>query len=100
MELCSMLYSSLDGRGVWRRMDTCMYMAESFYYAPEAVTTLLISYAMRVQPCSTLCDPTDCIFQARILEWVTISSSRGPSQPKDPTHILCGYCISRHILYH
>ena len=39
--------------------------------------------------CPPLCDPTDCgppgssvhgIFQARILEWVAISSSRGPSQ--------------------
>ena len=42
----------------------------------------------------TLCDPTDCslpgcfvhgIFQARVLEWVAISFSRGPSQPKDWT---------------
>ena len=40
----------------------------------------------------TLCDPMDCsspgssvhgISQARILEWVAISFSRGPSQPKD-----------------
>ena len=54
-----MLRSSVGGRGVWRRMDTCMCMAESFYCSPEAVTTLLISYALRVQPCSTLCDPTD-----------------------------------------
>ena len=27
MELCSMLCGSLDGRGVWGRMDTCMYMS-------------------------------------------------------------------------
>ena len=37
------------------------------------------------------------IFQARILEWVVISSSRGLSQPRDPT---CISCIGRHILYH
>ena len=35
--------------------------------------------------------------QARILEWVTISSSRGSSRPKDWT---CISCISRQILYH
>ena len=44
------------------------------------------------QSCPTLCDPMDCslpgfsvlgIFQARILEWVAISFSRGSSQPKD-----------------
>ena len=38
------------------------------------------------------CDPMDCsppgssvqwIFQARVLEWVTISSSRGSSRPRD-----------------
>ena len=41
-----------------------------------------------VHLCPTLCDPIDCspldssvhgIFQARILEWVTISSSKGSS---------------------
>ena len=29
MELCSMLCGSLDVSGVWRRMDTCICMAES-----------------------------------------------------------------------
>ena len=37
---------SLDGRGVWGRMDTCVYiyMAESLDWAPETITTLLIGY--------------------------------------------------------
>ena len=39
------------------------------------------------QSCPTLCDPMDYIvqgaFQARLLEWVVISSSRGSSQPRD-----------------
>ena len=43
-ELCSMLRSSLDGRGVWGRMDTCICMAEVFCCAPETITTLLIGY--------------------------------------------------------
>ena len=34
------------------------------------------------------------IFQARILEWVAISSSRGSSQPKDQTHISCVSCLA------
>ena len=46
------------------------------------------------QSCSTLCDPMDCsppgscvhgILQARILEWVAISSSRGTSWPRKRT---------------
>ena len=44
MERCSMLYSSLDGRGVWGRMDTCICMAKSLCSSPETITTLLIGY--------------------------------------------------------
>ena len=52
--------------------------------------------AESLQSCPTLCNPTDCslpgssvhrILQARILEWVAISSSRGSSRPRDQTHI-------------
>ena len=43
-ELCSMLCGSLDGRGVWGRIDICM--AEFFCYPPEIITTLLISYIL------------------------------------------------------
>ena len=34
------------------------------------------------------------IFQARMLEWVSMPSSRGSSWPKDQTHISCVYCIA------
>ena len=40
------------------------------------------------------------IFQARILEWVAISYSRGSSWPRDQTHISYISCFSRRILYH
>ena len=49
------------------------------------------------QSCRTLCNPMDCslpgssvhrIFQARILEWVAMPSSRGSSQPRDWTKSL------------
>ena len=48
------------------------------------------------QSCPTLCDPMDCslsessvhgILQARILEWIAISFSRGCSQPRDRTQV-------------
>ena len=51
----------------------------------------------------TLCDSLDCsppgysvlgIFQARILEWVTISSSGGSSPPRDWTHISRVSCLA------
>ena len=52
-----------------------------------------------------LCNPKDCrsgsslhgIFQARILQGVAISSSRGSSRPRDRTHVSCS---SKQILYH
>ena len=44
-ELCSMC-GSLDGRGVWGRMDTCIWMAESLHCSPETITTLLIGYTL------------------------------------------------------
>ena len=40
------------------------------------------------------------IFQARILEWVTISHYRGCSRSRDQTHISCASCIGRQILHH
>ena len=48
------------------------------------------------QSCPTLWDPVDCsppgssvhgIFQARELEWVAISFSRGSSRPRDQTQV-------------
>ena len=58
------------------------------------------------QSCSTLCNPMNCsplgssvlgISQARKLERVVISFSRGSSPPGDLT---CVSCIGRRILYH
>ena len=61
------------------------------------------------QSCPTLCHPIDCsppgssvhgISQARILEWVSISFSRGSSQPRNWTWVFHGFCIGRWVLYH
>ena len=61
------------------------------------------------QACPTLGNPMDCspsgssvhgIFQARTLEWVAISYSRGSSPPSDLTWISCVSCIGRWILYY
>ena len=64
MELCSVFCASLDRRGVWGIMDTCVCMTESVCCSPEITTTLLISYvcvhAKLLQSCPPLCDPMDC----------------------------------------
>ena len=57
------------------------------------------------QSCPTLCDPVDCsplgssahgILQARVLEWVAISFSRGSSPPRDRTQVsrIAGRCFN------
>ena len=38
--------------------------------------------------------------QARILEWVAISCSRGSSWPRNQTDVSCFSCIGKQILYH
>ena len=43
-ELCSKLCGSLDGRGLWGRMDTCICMVESLCCSLEAITALLTGY--------------------------------------------------------
>ena len=39
------------------------------------------------------------ILQARLLEWVVISYSRGSSQHRDQTRIFCVSCIGKQIVY-
>ena len=65
------------------------------------------AYAKLLQSCPTLCDPTNYslpsssvqeILQARILEWVAMSSSSRSSPPGYQTHVSC-ICIGRRIFY-
>ena len=66
-------------------------------------------FAASLQACLTFCDRMGCIlagssvhgiFQARILEWVTVSSSRGSSQPRNQTHVSHMSYTGRWVLYH
>ena len=56
------------------------------------VRVCVCAHAQSLQSCLSLCDPMDYsppgssiygILQARILEWVAMSSSRGSSPPRD-----------------
>ena len=60
--------------------------------------TAVVKMCSVAQLCPPFCDPMDCsspsssvhgIFQARILEWVAIYSSRGSSQTRDRTPVSC-----------
>ena len=64
--------------------------------------------AKSLQSCPTLCTLMDCsppgssvheILQARILEWVSMPSSKGSSQPRDRTWVSDVFCISRRLFF-
>ena len=66
----------------------------------ETTTILLIGYVCVcvAQSCPTLSSPMDCsppgfsvhgILQVRILEWITLPSSRGSSRPRDRNQVSC-----------
>ena len=77
-----------------KRSDEGDYPWESEFHA---VITLLWRYCLVAESCPTLLPCHELysppgftvhgILQARILEWVAISSSRGSSQPRDGTRI-------------
>ena len=78
----------------------------SFFYK---FLFLCVYVSMCDESCPTLWDPTGYsppgssvhgILQVRILEWVVISYSRGPSYAWDWTHISCISCTDRRVLYH
>ena len=71
---------------------------ETFCAIPMVNEASLSKSLLLAQLCPTLCDPVDCsppgssvrgILQARILEWVAISFSRGSSPPRDQTQLSC-----------
>ena len=70
---------------------------------PDFALCMVVHGYLVTQSCLTLCDPIDCsppglsvhgILQARILEWVAISSSRASSWPRDQIRISCVSCIA------
>ena len=79
----------LSQTGEWHsNMYTIMYELMEFLKVEVLVAQL----------CPTRCDPVDCnspgfsvhgILQARILEWIAISFSRGSSRPRDGNWISC-----------
>ena len=71
-----------------------------------ALLCVCVCVHLVARSCPTLCNAMDCslwgsyvrgIFQARILEWVAISFSRGSFHLRDWTHISC---LGRQVLYH
>ena len=94
--------SSLIGSSVWEGIAGSTSPAS--VVSPHSLRFFCI--CVHLHP--TLCYPMDCsppgssvrvISQARILEWVAISFSRGSSQPRNQTQVSRVFCTGRWILY-
>ena len=88
-----------DWRRSYRQKFSKLVTPENKLFSAESESEV-------AQLCSTLCDPMDYslsgssihgIFQARVLEWVAISFSRGSSRPRDRTQVSC---IAGRRFYH
>ena len=107
---CSPPGSSVHGIFQARILEWVAIYARNLLLKIEKLYIYIYSmHAKTLQSCPSLCDPMDCslpgssvcgILQARILEWVTISFSRGTSQPRDQTHVSRVSCTGRWVLYH
>ena len=78
----------------WCMLRVCTvycFCSPTPFFAPKSSEVTVREWMKVTQPCPILCDPMDYIahgiLQARILEWVAFSFSRGSSQPRDWTQV-------------
>ena len=99
------------GRKTWEKCQELSFTyIFIFFHCYYLITRVVCECVQSLShACLTLFDSVDCsppdscvngILQARILEWVAISFSRGFSWLTDQTHVSCVSCIGRWILYH
>ena len=84
----------------FKSINSSAFSSLIFQLQHQYITTgeTMKKWSKGIQSCPTLCDPMDCIlpdsafswiFQARILEWIAVSFSRGSSLARDWTGISC-----------
>ena len=80
---------------VWLKVRSPFWGREAYFYY-FLVRSIQVKWSEVTQWCPTLCDPMNyslpcssvhVLFQARVLEWVAISFSRGSSLPRDRTRV-------------
>jgi len=90
-------------------VDMCVCLLIYIHTHTHTHTHIYTYISVCAHSCPSLCDSRDYsppgssvhgIFQARILESITISCSTGFSRPRDQTRISRVSCIGRWILYH
>ena len=87
-----------DGWGWWLYNIIRPFNTTELYTCKWLMLVAQFSSVQSLSSVQLFCDPMDCspppssvqrILQARILEWLAISYSRGFSQPRDPTQVSC-----------
>ena len=94
-----------DGKGLWIKLDSSWTLDNSVIPVKYQIDANSSDYKWLqkgesevARSCLTLCNPMDCslpgssihgISQARIMQWVAISFSRGSSWPRDQTRVSC-----------
>ena len=87
----------------------CEIWSEEDFFGEFYADNFLWLSKQHIYSCPTLCNPMDYslpgssvhgILQARILEWVAISSFRGSSWPGDRTSISCDSCLAGGVFHH
>ena len=81
---------------LWCLAFFIVQLSHPYMTTGKTIALTEVKWSEVAQSCPTLYDPMDCtllcssvqgIFQARVLEWVAISSSRGSSWPRDWTQV-------------
>ena len=98
----------------WQTMSSPRYWGYTSQIKQKKIPALVEIIFQQVhgqslQSCRTLCNPMDCslpgssvhgILQARILQWVTMLSSRRSFQPRDQTTVSYVSFTGKWDLYH
>ena len=111
--MCQGLQKSQDKHYAVLKHQYSLRIWENILYQNKDIlcmyTCVCVCVCTHTRSCPTLCDPmnwsqpcssTHGISQAKILDWVASSSSRGSSQPRDQIHVFCICCFGQRVLYH
>ena len=80
---------------LWNIEFVCMFMFTKYIiYIKDTVHASLLRSVWFFMDCSSPGSSVHGIFQAKILEWVAISPSRGSSWPRGGAHISCNSCTA------
>ena len=92
-------WSYLDKKGILNLSSTCFLswlLTWASFFQMSLTPRLQVKVKVKSLSRVRLCDPMDCslscssihgIFQARVLKWIAISFSRGPSWPRNRTRV-------------